>query len=129
MATREHRQEERFEQVLGNLLRAGVLLAASVVLFGGVLYLAGHGGEEPDRKVFHGEPADLRNPSGVVRNAMDLSGRSLIMVGLLLLVGTPVARVFLSVVGFVRERDFLYVALTLIVLTVLLYSFFFGEKL
>jgi uncharacterized membrane protein len=52
-----------------------------------------------------------------------------IMLGLLLLVATPVARVVFSVAGFLRERDFLYVVLTLIVLAVLLSSLFFGEVL
>jgi uncharacterized membrane protein len=128
-ATNRQRGEERFEQLLGNLLRAGVLLAAAVVLFGGAVYLVRHGGERPDHKVFHGEPAHLRSPTGIVESAAQLTGRGLIQFGLLLLVATPVARVCVSVVGFLRERDFLYVVLTLIVLAVLLYSLFFGEVL
>src|SRR5262245_46201598 len=124
-----HHGEERFEQFLGNLLRAGVVLATAVVLLGGVLYLVRHGGEQPDRRVFHGEPADLRNPAGIVESAMQLSGRGVIQVGLLLLVATPVARVGFSVVGFLRERDFIYAVLTLIVLAVLLFSLFFGKAL
>jgi uncharacterized membrane protein len=127
MATDQQRREERFEQFLGNLLRTGVLLAAAVVLLGGVLYVVQHGGEQPDRKVFHGEPADLRNPSGIVGMALSLDARGVVMVGLLLLVATPVARVVYSVVGFLRERDFLFVVLTLIVLGVLLYSLCPGE--
>jgi uncharacterized membrane protein len=123
------RQEARFEQWLGNLLRAGVLLAASVVLLGGVLYLARHGGEKADRKAFHGEPAEFRNPSGIVKNALDFRGRGVIQFGVLLLVATPVARVAFSVFGFLRERDFTYVALTLVVLAVLLFSLLFGESL
>ena len=122
-------EEARFEQWLGNLLRAGVLLAASVVLLGGVLYLARHGGEQADRKSFRGEPAGLRNPSGIVKNALHFSGRGVIQFGLLLLVATPVARVAFSVLGFIRERDYTYVALTLVVLAVLLFSLFFGESL
>ena len=31
--------DERVEQVMGNLLRAGVILAAAVVLVGGTFYL------------------------------------------------------------------------------------------
>jgi uncharacterized membrane protein len=126
-ATNPRLNEARFELFLSHLLRAGVLLAAGVVLFGGILYLTRHGSERPDRKVFHGEPAELRDPVQIVRNAVHLSGRSTIQLGLLLLVATPVARVACSVVGFLRERDYLYTALTLVVLTVLLYSLFLGE--
>jgi uncharacterized membrane protein len=120
-------QEQQLEQWLGNLLRTGVMLAATVVAVGGVLYLTQHGGAAPDGKVFHGEPADLRSPSGIVERALRLNSRGLIMAGLLLLVATPVARVAFSVIGFLRERDYLYVGLTLIVLLVLLYSLFIGE--
>ena len=55
---------------------------------------------------------------------MHLGGRGIIQLGLLLLIATPVARVVFSVIGFVRQRDFVYVVLTLIVLAVLLYSLF-----
>jgi uncharacterized membrane protein len=129
MATDRPRSEERFEQFLGNLLRTGVLLSAAVVLIGGMLYLIQHGAEPPDRKTFRGEPADLREPAGIIGRVVGLEGRGLIMVGLLLLIATPVARVVFSVVGFARERDFLYVALTLIVLGVLLFSLFAGKML
>src|SRR5579871_3602111 len=118
--------EQRFEQLLGNLLRAGVGLAAGVVLTGGIIYLVQHSGTAPDRKVFHGEPADLRRPTEIVWNAMHLQGQDVIQLGLLLLIATPVARVVFSVIGFLRERDFVYVVLTLIVLAVLLGSLFSG---
>lgn len=124
----EQSDEQRFENFLGNLLRAGVLLAASVVLLGGILYLIRHGGEQPDDKVFHGEPAELRSPTGTVLDAMHFNARGIIQLGLLLLVATPVARVGFSAIGFLRERDFTYVLLTLIVLTVLLYSLFSGSQ-
>jgi uncharacterized membrane protein len=128
-ATNQQQGEERFEQFLGNLLRAGVMLAAAVVLVGGGIYLARHGNELVGHKVFHGEPADLRNPAGIVSDAARGSGRGLIQLGLLLLIATPVARVVFSVIGFARQRDRTYFVLTLIVLGVLLCSLFAGERL
>jgi uncharacterized membrane protein len=121
----DHKQgphDEKMEQFLGNLLRAGVVLAATVVLAGGLLYLVRHGGEQPDYRVFRGEPADLRSPSGIVVDAGKLKSRGLIQLGLLLLIATPVARVFLSAVGFARQRDWIYVGLTLVVLLALIFS-------
>jgi uncharacterized membrane protein len=41
----------------------------------------------------------------------------------LVLIATPIVRVILSVVAFALERDLLYVAVTVVVLAVLLYSF------
>ena len=56
-------------------------------------------------------------------------GRGLIQLGLLLLIATPIARVVFSVAGFARQRDWLYVAITLIVLTLLGYSLLAGSVL
>jgi uncharacterized membrane protein len=69
-----------------------------------------------------GEPSDLRPISGALHSIIHERGRSLIQLGLLLLIATPIARVVFSIVGFAIERDRMYVAFTLIVLAVLLYS-------
>lgn len=118
--------DERVEQLLGNLLRVGVLLAGAVVLLGGVIYLAHHGAEQAERRVFEGEPVSLRHPVGIVHEALAGSGPGVIQFGLLLLIATPVLRVLLSALAFVRQRDWLYVALTLVVLAVLSYSLIFS---
>jgi uncharacterized membrane protein len=114
--------EQQVEQTIGNLLRLGLIVAAVVVLGGAVIYLARHGSEQPQYRVFHGEPADLRGIGGVVHDALQFSGRGLIQLGLLLLLGTPVARVAFSIVAFALQGDRLYVVVTLIVMGVLLYS-------
>ena len=46
--------DERVERVIGTLLRWGVILAAAVVLAGGVMYLARYGSTIPDYRVFRG---------------------------------------------------------------------------
>jgi uncharacterized membrane protein len=114
--------EQQLENIVGNLLRVGVTLAAVVVFGGGALYLIRHGMTSPDYRVFHGEPADLRRVSGVVTEALSLQGRGIIQLGLLLLIATPIARVAFSVFAFAQQRDRTYVIVTLIVLAVLLYS-------
>ncbi len=116
--------DHRIELMLGNLLRIGVLLAASVVLVGAVIYLGRHGHELANFSVFRGEAAGLRSLPAIAIGTMRLQGKSIIQFGLLLLIATPVARVIFSAVGFAMERDYLYVVLTLIVLAVLLYSLF-----
>ncbi len=121
----------KVEQLLGNLLRAGVLLAAGVVLVGGIVYLVHHGMEaRPRLEHFREnyEPPDMRSPAGIVRGSLSVRGSGLIQLGLLLLIATPVARVVFSVYAFARERDYIYVVLTLLVLGVLLYSLFSGGQ-
>jgi uncharacterized membrane protein len=114
--------DARIEEIVGNLLRAGVVVAAAVVAAGAVVFLIRHGGQRPQYGIFHGEPTELRSVAGIVRGALTGRGRGLIQLGLLLLVATPVARVVFSVIGFAIERDRAYVLITLTVLTVLLFS-------
>ena len=114
--------DQRIENILGNLLRAGVFLSALVVLIGGGIYLVRHGRSPVDFRVFRGEPADLRHVRGIFRETLALRGRGIIQLGLLLLIATPVARVAFSIWGFAEERDRMYVVFTVTVFSILLYS-------
>jgi len=114
MAQSKSWTDERIEVIIGNLLRAGVILAAAIVL--------ADGRQKPEYGVFHGEPSDLSNVSEIFHQAISLHSRGLIQLGLLILIATPVARVAFSVLAFAAEKDWLYVFVTLIVLGVLLYS-------
>ncbi len=114
--------DERLELIIGNLLRIGVVAAALVVLAGGILYLLKYGGQRIDYGTFHAEPANLRSLSGIVHGAAAGQSMAIMQFGLLLLIATPVARVVFSAFGFLQERDYRYVVITLIVLAVLLYS-------
>ena len=108
--------DRRLELIIGTLLRVGVALAASVVLGGGIWYLATAGMAPADYRHFHtttrgfGSLGSLSAPEAVIQ------------LGLLILIATPVARVIFSLVGFVLERDRVYVAITLAVLAILVYS-------
>lgn len=114
--------DQRIENVLGNLLRAGVLLSALVVSIGGAVYLWRHGHSPVEFGVFRGEPADLRDVRGIIAESVAWHGRGIIQLGLLLLIATPIARVAFSIFGFAQERDRMYVVFTVIVFSILLFS-------
>ena len=80
------------EVEIGKLLRVGVVLS-TMLLTAGVLI----------------------SISGAARSIAE----PLLSMAILILLGTPVARVVISVVEYVRERDWLFVTLTLIVLLTL----------
>jgi len=109
----------RVQRAVGNLLRVGVLLAAAVVLVGGVFFLARHGGAVADYSVFRGEPTSFRSLAGVLKSSLAESGRGIIQLGLVILVATPVARVAFTAVAFAIERDRTYVLVALLVLSLL----------
>jgi uncharacterized membrane protein len=115
-------QDKRVDEIIGLLLRIGVISAAFVVLVGGVFLLVHSGFAPPHYRVFRGEPTELRHISSIFHEAFALHPEGIIQFGLLLLIATPVARVLFTVFAFAYERDWTYVVITLIVFSLLLYS-------
>jgi len=117
----------RVEQIIGRLLQLGVLLAAVVVLAGGVMLLIQYGSNVAAFQIFHGESAALKSVAAIVTSALRGDSRGIVQLGLLLLIATPVARVALTLGAFAIQRDRLYVLTTLIVLVLLLYGLIWGR--
>ncbi len=124
-------EDVRVEHRMGRLLQVGVLLAAAVTAVGGAIHLVKHWDKPvPDRRVFKTPPPpEVSSVPGVVGAAFDARGQGLIQLGVLLLIATPVARVAFSVYVFARQRDRLYIVVTLVVLALLLFSLFAGPWL
>jgi uncharacterized membrane protein len=118
--------DEQVNRIISSLLRFGLILSAVLVIFGAAIYLARHGSEFISYSVFRGEPPNYRSLPGIVKEAVEFHGRGFILAGLILLMATPVARVAFSVLAFLRQRDFIYVTATLIVLFILLFSLVLG---
>lgn len=116
--------DERVEGMIANLLRAGVLISALVLIGGAVPYLAQNPRAQVDFHTFHGEPDNLKAAHLIIASAFAGDPRAIMQLGLLLLIATPIARVMFSAVAFAIEGDRMYVGFTLIVLAVLLYSLF-----
>lgn len=116
-------QDVDLERIIGQLLRYGVLISSAVVLAGGIVYLVRHGSEQPAFGTFRGEPDKMKEPIPMWKAILRGEGRPLIAFGLLLLILTPIARIIFSVAGYLMEKDYLYVWITLFVLAVILWNF------
>ncbi len=119
--------DDELEREVGRWLLVGVLIAGGVVLFGGVAYLARHGGLPRMPGTFAGEPVELRSLRGIAQGVAALDSRALIQLGVVLLIGTPIARVALTLGAFARQRDRLYTGITALVLGLLLFSLLLGR--
>jgi uncharacterized membrane protein len=108
--------DERMDAIIAKLLRAGVILAAALVMAGGAAYVASSSRTVPDYRQFHPEMRGLRALSSLPWP------EALIEIGLLALIATPVARVAFCLAAFALERDRMYLCFTAAVLAVLLYS-------
>jgi uncharacterized membrane protein len=124
MTTKNKITDYDMESVMGTLLITGVIISAALVVFGGIIYLYQNGFSYPHFKTFRSEPSSLRSVKQIIKGAGQLDSLSIIQLGLLLLIATPVSRVIFSIIGFLFEKDYLYVIISLIVLIILAYSIF-----
>ena len=111
--------EHKMEAQMGVLLRSGVILACGIMIVGGALYLMRHGGGQESYQTFHAQPAPLRSIAGIWREVLTGDARGLIQFSALVLIATPVLRVVFAVYGFARQKQWLFMAISLIVLMLL----------
>ena len=117
--------DKEMEIEIGLMLRIGVSVSAVVVFLGGILYLIRER-ELPDYAHFHADR--LRTIASVFHGVARFDAASVIQLGIFLLIATPVVRVVFCVVGFARQRDRLYVAVSALVLAILIYSLMSGAR-
>ena len=129
-------QDQRLEVAIAMLLRIGVMIAAVLVAIGGVLALRHPESTMPNFRNFRvpGDSAPTAPASAAIysiaaifHHLRDGSGASIIALGLLVLIATPIARVVFAVVGFARERDMLYTVISFVVLAILVFSLVHGR--
>jgi len=121
----------KVERTISNILRGGVILSLFLIVCGTSLSFVHH----PD---YFSTPSDTKRIIGsktefphtlkdTIAGVKDERGQAVVVVGLLVLIATPVIRVAVSIVAFIVERDAIFVALTSAVLMLLLLSFFLGK--
>jgi len=122
MLTRKYWLDKDMQQVIGNILRYGVLSSAICVLAGGLIYFLGAEQVPFDYKHFAGSAERWHSLSGILTGVRLLQGLAIIQLGVVILIATPIARVLCSLIVFAIEKDYLYVLITLIVLCIIFYS-------
>ena len=115
------------QAIIGWILRAGVLISMSVVFIGGVVYLYRHGQTHVDYSTFKGVPDFVGSAGGILHGIFTGRGRAIIQAGIILLIATPIIRVVFSAIGFVIEKDYLYLGITILVLLIILGSMLSGH--
>jgi uncharacterized membrane protein len=116
------KRETTMDHVLSLVFRIGLSLALATVIYGAVILLWQHGRDEVDYLVFDGQPAYLKTFWKIFFEALTGNALSIIQLGILMLIATPVVRVISCLILFAIERDLLYVILSAVVLGVLLYA-------
>ncbi len=116
--------EKNLRFVVSKILRFGVLTAATITFLGGILFFIQHPESIFEYSAFNSEPARLTEVFAIISEAFLFKSRAVIQFGILVLITTPVLRVLFSLIGFLFEKDWIYVVITGIVITVLFFSIF-----
>jgi uncharacterized membrane protein len=120
--------DAQLQNSLARVMLTGVQVAAAVIGAGLIWFVATHEGMPPGDHIFSGEPKYFEDPIAMLQRALDLKSighrRSLIMIGVVLLLINPLIRVAFAAVGFAAQQDKLYTVISLGVLAVLVLSFF-----
>lgn len=112
------------ELVISNVLRGGVLASAAIILAGVIAFYRDYFSASGRGISIAAFPHTV---SAVARGLAQGDPLAIIVLGLLVLLITPVARVAVSIVAFALERDWRYVVITSLVLLILLISFGLGR--
>ena len=111
---------EEVEVIISKSLKIGVQLSAVVILIGFLMFLiTGNSGY----------PSNIypTNPLLIFHGVATLKPYAIILTGLFILILTPVFRVGVSIIVFLKEKDYLYVKITAIVFAILIVSFLLGK--
>ncbi|MCU7787579.1 DUF1634 domain-containing protein [Pyrobaculum sp. 3827-6] len=115
------------EDVIGYTLRIGVIISIVLIATGVVLLVV----KPPAPHILQqlSNPRSLINtssisPTQVLSGSAALNGLDVILLGLIVLIATPVLRVVMGLIQFAKERNYIYVAITTIVLFNLLFAIF-----
>jgi uncharacterized membrane protein len=126
VADREAEDLHRMEMVISRVLQAGVVLSFVLVLAGVIWWACrGHTGYEHLVHRAHDYPTTL---GGLWRGLRAGRPLALVQTGLVVLIFTPVVRVAAAVLVFLRDRDWVFAVLTLIVLALLLFGILSGKE-
>ncbi|MBK1811981.1 DUF1634 domain-containing protein [Clostridium sp. YIM B02505] len=111
---------DEMEVIISGFLRFGVVLSA-IVIFAGLMMFLITGVSGYAEGYF---PTTLTE---IFSGLLELKPYAVIMAGMIILILTPVFRVAVSILVFIKEKDYLYTKITLVVFIILIVSFVFGK--
>lgn len=115
--------DKKLQKAIGKVLRWGVWTAMAVCFVGGIIYLLEHGQEPVHYPVYQQQDQSITEVIGnAFQTLAEGKGQGIILLGVLLLFATPLIRLLLSLIGFILEKDRLYIAITIIVLLIIFTS-------
>ncbi|MBN9492771.1 DUF1634 domain-containing protein [bacterium] len=125
------RKVRQTELAISVLLRVGVVISIAIIIAGTIVTFISHPDYLTSADAYHrvtGASAGFpTTPAAIYHGLLDFQGGAIVMIGLYLLILTPVMRVGVSIIAFAHERDRAFVAITAFVFLMLVGSLVLGK--
>lgn len=123
---RKHFTDVDLNRSVGNLLRLGVILSVITSLIGFVkLFMEGFKMPRKYKLLDMGTSSE-KVWSHFWETLCKGEGMAIIQLGILMLIFTPLMRIIFALIGYLKEKDYLYVLISSIVLIIMVISFVTG---
>lgn len=111
---------DEIERIVSKLLKIGVMISAAVTFIGLLLFIITGSGGYPNNSF----PTNLMR---IFQGLFQFKPYAIILTGLFILILTPVFRVGVSILLFIKEKDYAFAKITALVFVILLVSFLLGR--
>ena len=116
-------KEKLIQLLFGKILLVGLWISLIITLFGGLFYITQYGNEVPSYHLFHKKALSITS-AHVWDDALRFSPYAIIQIGIYILVLTQLLRVALVTWYYFKMHDRKFVAFSLFILVVLIFSLF-----
>lgn len=119
---------EKMKDENKRILKAGIVvqvlvfIAAFITGAGGIAYLVSSGKSIHNYSTFNGVAPFLKSAGGIAKGVLSLNCEAIMQLGVLVLIAIPLIRVTVFLFSFIRERDWIYLLISVIVMGILLFS-------
>lgn len=130
---RQMEKVRRAELWISSVLRIGVVTSLIVVVIGVIIAFAANphiylNSNAANRFALTSKSNYPHSLTGIFSGLLHLQGEAVIVLGLIILLITPILRVLVSAIIFSIQRDKYFVPITVFVLTMLILSFVLGKS-
>ena len=125
MAAQIHKQNRNLETLVGNTLRFGVWISFALTLMGLIIILV----KKPDAQIEAGSLPDMPEKFSfkqMFAGILNADAAQISMLGIFILLITPLLRVLFALFGYLKEGNRLYFLITAAVLTIIAISAWIG---
>ncbi len=119
--------DKRMQVFVGNTLKYSMYSSMIIAIIGILMYFIKNGNQQEDLQRFSHFHEPTENPIHVfIKGLQQCTPASIIELGVLVLLLTPILRLIFASYGYLKEKDYLYTFIGIFVIGIIVLSLFLG---